>query len=123
MSEGFKKRRYPRRRFVHRIGVLKNGQYSVGQSVEIGEGGMRVEAGIDVKIGDILVLSFLVTGGSYIVVKSEIRFVKESTGGGYDFGVAFLNLDFTKKRVIRDYIAAKTEMEARSELEMLSKEV
>ncbi|MCB0394421.1 MAG: PilZ domain-containing protein [Bdellovibrionales bacterium] len=112
-----KRRRYPRRQFKHKVGVLYRGHYLVGDAWEIGEGGIRFSTDHKLEAESVVVLSFLVSTEVYVITKGQLRYQSPpKEDGRITFGFQFLDIAFDKKRAIRDYIAAKTEAEAAREL-------
>lgn len=111
-----KKRRFPRRKFTQKIGLLFRGKYDISESVQIGEGGMMIRSPHEHEEGDWVVLSFLVPGRAFVIVRGQVQFKgKDSSIGTPLYGIRFLNITFENRRVLRDFISAKTEAEAREE--------
>lgn len=75
---------------------------------------MMVKPPFQLQEGEKIVLSFMVPGRVFIVVRAQVQYtVKDPTGPMY--GVKFLNITFDNRRKLRDFVAAKTEEEARQE--------
>ncbi len=110
-----KRRRYPRRKYDRKVGVLHQGQYSVGKGEEIGEGGIRLTVDMQMKESDFVILSFQISREVYVITKAEIRYCKRANS----YGIQYHDIQFEKKRAIRDYIAEKTEAEAENEKRMM----
>ena len=108
-----KKRRFPRRKFKQVMGLLFRGAYDISQSVQIGEGGMLIRSPHAHKDGEKVVISFLVPGRGFMIVRAQIQYsLPDKKSGSAFWGVKFLNLSFENRRILRDFISAKTEAEA-----------
>ena len=90
-SETLLRRKHPRRKFRHLIGVLFRGDYVITTGSEIGEGGVAFLFAQEVDLGDSLVLSFQLPQGPFISVTVELRNQRSSPEGGYECGCFFKN--------------------------------
>lgn len=107
------KRRFPRRKFTQKIGLLFKGKYSVTESVQIGEGGMMILSPHKHVEGDQVVISFLVPGRAFVIVRAQVQYkIDDTKAGKIYYGMKFLNITFDHRRKLRDFIAAKSEKEA-----------
>lgn len=104
------KRKFPRRNFRRPMGFLFNGQYYVGFSEEIGEGGLSLYLPKEFPMQKEAVISFQITDGSFVSVRVELKNKAESNGRIL-IGCAFKNLKFEHKREIRSYVSARSEFE------------
>ena len=100
-----KRRRVPRRAFRRRVGILLKGKFFIGNSWELGEGGMLLESAIGMREGQLLLLTFRIPGSGHTVVRGIVRYCHPQ---GAKFGVEFIGLNFQMKRLIRTYVASKT---------------
>lgn len=100
------RRRVPRRIYKKPIGLLYKGAYQVGLSHEIGEGGMLIESETELKVEDLVLITFHVPGILNTTCRAEVRYKSPSEERLY--GVEFLNLDFDVKRLIRKYVAQRS---------------
>ena len=100
-------RKAPRRAFRHRVGILAKGHYQITQAHEIGEGGMALEIPFDLVIGQKVVLTFKVDQSAIAITTAEVRYVNPSSSHTIA-GFQFLNLTFSIKREIRNYVAEKS---------------
>ncbi len=116
--KGLARRRYPRRFFHRRISILVGGSYFLGEGREIGEGGMLIEVSSSIKQGRYIVVNFIMPSTGFIVVKAEVRSIREA-GDQFHIGLSFVNLPYNGRKGIREYIAAKTEEEAKEEMAYL----
>jgi c-di-GMP-binding flagellar brake protein YcgR len=110
---GASRRRVPRRNYRRSVGILFHGQYEMCRSVEIGEGGMKIQSVSPMRWMDHLVITFNIPGENLVCIRAEIRYefkTNEPTGNFY--GIQFMNIDFKSKRKIRNYVAARTEKES-----------
>lgn len=105
-----RRRRVPRREFNRNIGVLFHGRFTVCQAFQIGEGGLLIAHPINLNIGDTVVVSFKLPNYIPDVVRAVVRYVLEAKGSTpARYGIEFLNLDFTVRRQIRNYVASQIE--------------
>lgn len=108
------KRRFPRRRFRRPIGILLDGNYHIVAGEEIGEGGLSLLHATDVLQGKNLIVTFALEDEIH-VMRGEIRYGLQRAGKGFLLGIAFPNISFKYKKLIRRYIGAKTELELAEE--------
>lgn len=111
-SQELYRRRYPRRAFRRKVGLLVEGKYWMGHGVELGEGGASFSLGQSIAEGKNLVLNFQVPSGAFVSVQAEIRNAKKDPKTGlFDYGVSFTTLKFEHKREIRAFVSARSEAE------------
>lgn len=110
-----KKRRFPRRKFHRNVGYLYKGQYNVVECVQIGEGGMMVYSPHAHQKGDCVVVSFMVPGRDFIICRAMVQYPMQDQQGRTLYGMRFIDISFEYRRMLRDFISAKTEDEARQE--------
>ena len=103
------KRRFPRRRFRRPIGVLVDGIYKIGKGEEVGEGGLSVTFDSAFNVGKNLLVTFALEDELH-VMRGEVRY-SSPQGNEFVLGIAFRNIGFKYKKLIRRYIGAKTEQE------------
>lgn len=104
-----KRRRVPRRDFTGRVGVLVAGEYTVNRAVQIGEGGIMIEAPILLSEGQQVVVSFRIPNHNFEIVRATVRYTV-TTGSSQQkqmkrYGLEFDKMDFSVKRLIRNYVA------------------
>ena len=110
------KRQFPRRRFAKTIGLLFRGQYTLTNSVQIGEGGMMVQSPFGLGEGNKLIVSFMVPGRMFMIVTAQVQYIiEQGSDSNPSYGLKFLTISFESRRHLRDFIAAKTEAEANEE--------
>lgn len=105
--------------FHRTIGVLYRGRYTVVQAVQISEGGLLFTSREKRDVKSPIVLSLLVPGGFSIVARGELIY-EVKNGSGFNYGVKFYSLGFHLKRIIRNYVSAKTQAEAEQEADEIS---
>ena len=109
-------RRAPRRIFSRAIGVLLHGKYVLVQALQLSEGGMLFESKTPFAVKDIVVISIVIPGGHCIVTRAEIIYMKDAVRGmPVEYGVKFEPLTLPLRRLIRNYVSAKTQAEAEAE--------
>lgn len=105
-------RKYPRRSFDRALSCLCNGKYSIGQGIEIGEGGISFVLDQQFSSEQGLVLNFQVPGGSFMSVRAEMGESKAaSEAGQFILFCEFKNLKFEYRREIRSFVSARSEAE------------
>jgi c-di-GMP-binding flagellar brake protein YcgR len=117
MASEKERRRFPRRFFKRKVGVLSQGVYQNAIGVEIGEGGMMFSIDKEISEQAKVLVNFRVPNHGFVVVVANVRNTRH-TEGLFQYGVQFDDLDFQNRRRIRDYIAEKTEDEALEERQM-----
>lgn len=65
--------------------------------------------------GDIVVVSFMVPGRDFVVCRASVQYDMKDHAGKVLQGLRFINISFEYRRMLRDFISAKTEEEARQE--------
>ena len=128
MSEPLKpelSRRSPRRAFRRPVGILCEGEYNVEQALQISEGGMLIEGDLDLAAQDGLVVTLILPGGGTVIALAQVAYVRKADQKNRvkAFGLQFVDLALPKKRLIRNYVAAKTEAEAETTFENESEEL
>lgn len=114
MNEAIKpleQRRYPRRSFEVKVGVLCSGQFSICTTKDIGEGGIAIISNQDFSQGQRILMSFQIPSGQgvkgdFISIIGTILSVRQ-IGSYFLHGISFDQLDFNYKRQIRSYVASK----------------
>lgn len=106
-DEGVKRRRVPRRSYENPVGILIGGDYSIERAYQLGEGGMLISAEKTLQIGQHLVANFIVPSAHMVIVMGVVRNIEPATDTlPLRYGVEFSNLEFTHKRVIRNFVAS-----------------
>lgn len=106
------RRKYPRRQFRRKMGILYDGKYWSGNGVEIGEGGISFHLGQPFSEGRGVVVNFQIPGGAFVSVQAEIKNIrKDNKTGMFNYGVSFRTLKFDHKREIRAYVSGRSEFE------------
>lgn len=109
------RRRFPRRRFQNSVGVLCRGKFEMVLGSEIGEGGLLFLSGETFPVGADVVANFFVPGRNFVTVRAQLIYAipaKTGKNARLSYGVRFIGISFEAKRMIRDYIAEKTAIEA-----------
>jgi hypothetical protein len=101
------RRRYPRRTWKKKIGILYKGVYFVCSSNEVGEGGMSVVSTEYVmETNQMLVVTFWIPSGDPVCVLAEIKSVKKEKGEVIH-GLAFKDISFSLRRQIRTFVSER----------------
>lgn len=106
----FHRRKFPRRGLESFSTVLAKGQYFSGKSMEIGEGGIRVQTTQKLNTGQKVVVNLFILNKFFVASLAEILY-ESNFEGQPSYGLRFLGLSFDFRRHIRDYIAGKTQSE------------
>lgn len=107
-SGGIEKRKYPRRTFEAKVGVMIQGNYFVEASFELGERGMLFETSVALKSLENMVISFVIPGGYVVMTRAQVRY-QIKKGQKAKVGVEFTNITFEDRRKVRDFIAQRKE--------------
>lgn len=102
------KRRYPRREYLSKVGVLTQGKYFIQKTFELGEKGMLFESDIAFREGDKIICNFCLPDGYVVVTQAIVRYItkaKEETLS--HIGIEFSNINFEDRRKVRDFIAQR----------------
>lgn len=100
-------RRVPRKKVNRPAGILVRGEYLVGRVVQVGEGGVMLEANHQFAENDRLLVTFSLRGDDFITSKATIRYIKETEKKSFSFGVEFDELPFQSRREIRSFVASQ----------------
>lgn len=116
-SPSSKTRRSPRRAFRRPAGLLSGGNYELIHALQISEGGMLVESRARLFAKAKVVVSLIIPGAGPVIARAEVIYIMQSEMGRAvpAFGLQFVDLALPERRLIRNYVAAKTEEEAESE--------
>ena len=107
------KRRVPRRKYFEKVGVLVGGRYSVEQAFEIGERGMLISSMVDLNEGDRVVVTFHIPEVLFALARGQVRYeidANSSDNKVNKYGIEFVDVDFNTRRLIRYYVASKTNL-------------
>lgn len=107
------RRRMPRRQIDVGVGVLVHGEYLIGRTHQVGEGGAMLSVSQDLVLGQGVVVNFFLNREVCVIVRSVVRSIipaKASLPKRY--GVEFVTLGFQQKREIRNFVAAATYAES-----------
>lgn len=103
---GRARRRFPRREFKRKMGILFKGQYFIAQTEEVGEGGMSFLSEYVLDPGSMIVVNFQIPNGDFVSVRAEVKSSKKQDDMVFH-GVSFLDIEFGKRRQIRMYVSSQ----------------
>ena len=83
------------------------GRYQVVTAFEIGEGGTAVDLLEPIPEGSMVVLSFQIPHGSFVISMAEVRTCSPLGNGYHRAGCLFKNIQFEHKREIRAFVSAR----------------
>ncbi len=118
---GIEGRRTPRRSFSRPLGVLWRGQYRVCRAIQISEGGMLFSTTVKIETNDKIVITAIVDSTESLIVSAEVLYEAKGTPGSFSYGVRFIDLPLNQRRMIRNYVSAKTLEEAELEVDEMQK--
>ncbi len=99
------RRRFPRRSWEKKIGILYKGVYFICSSREVGEGGMSVVSNEYVMgANQMLVVTFWIPNGDPVCLLAEIKSIKKEKGEVIH-GLAFKDISFSHRRQIRTFVS------------------
>lgn len=104
------RRKFPRRLFEKTVGILYRGKYTMEQSSQLSEGGMGILASMpdQLKVGESLVVTFLLPGQEFIIARAEVRDVRPPNNQNLKrISMMFIDFGFYPRRKVREYISAK----------------
>jgi hypothetical protein len=113
--KGIEARRTPRRVFNRAIGVLYGGRYSIQQALQLSEGGMLFSSDSQFENGERMVATVLLPGGHGILFQAEVIYRRPGPNGSFQYVLKLGNVSIHQKRMIRNYVSAKTQKEAEAE--------
>jgi c-di-GMP-binding flagellar brake protein YcgR len=118
-------RRTPRRAYVRPVGILSHGSYEVQRGLQLSEGGMLFQSAKDFKAKQQIVATLIIPNGGTVVARGEVIYVnnvnnvnnvnKTKSGGEPHYGIKFSGLSLQLRRLIRNFVSAKTQEEAEAE--------
>jgi hypothetical protein len=100
------KRKYPRRDYFAKVGVLIQGKYFVEASLELGERGMMFTTEIAMPDLKEIVVSFSIPDSFIVITRAQVRYSVRK-GQKSNVGVEFTNISFEDRRKVRDFIAQR----------------
>lgn len=100
-------RKYPRKEFQRKIGILFGGLYQVVDGVEISEGGLSFQTDMVFAPNRECVLTFKIPKGDFISLRGTIKHMTKNQGF-MNVGVSFIQVPFSNKRQIRNFIADRS---------------
>ncbi len=101
-----KERKFPRRSFQKKIGILCAGEYFLGQAVDLGEGGISFLTDRVMNQDQGAIISFQIPSGDFVFVKSSVN-TTHRIENHFRVGMAFHSLDFSCRRQIRLYVSGR----------------
>lgn len=100
MTGPMDKRRFPRRTINTAVGLFGHGDFTFGQTRDIGEGGMMFSTEQALSPGDTLELHFHIPGKGFVSTVGEVLYIN-----GKAVGIKFLKVDDNGLAFIRDFTA------------------
>ncbi len=70
---------------------------------------------------DKIVVTAILQGSESLIVSAEVLYEAKSTKGMHSYGVRFIDIPLNKRRMIRNYVSAKTMEEAELEVDEMQK--
>ena len=107
IKDGFGRRRHPRKELKRDIGVLYQGFYIIEKSTDVSESGLSFVSSREIPVGDKIVVTFQIPGGTIVSVRSEVRGHFKTPTGQVRTGCAYIDIRFEFKREIRNFVSAR----------------
>lgn len=98
------KRKHPRKTYRKAISFMCEGKASVGNGVEIGEGGMSFSSPMKIDVDKKLIMNFFLSDKDFFSVRMTLLNVLNSSKT-YTYGASFDDVSIALKRQIRAYVA------------------
>jgi len=103
-----KQRKFPRRQFLQKVGVLKSGKYYLIESRQLGEGGLSLASSEMFSKEETVILNFRIPKGNYVSVKADVKNILDSDlASDRIVGFFFKDLDLSSRRQIRLFVAQR----------------
>jgi len=106
-DEGDFRRRFPRRDFSRKVGVLFGGRFFSCESSELGEGGLAISSDYIFDVGRQMVVSFQIPSGDFVSLRATVKSTAKHNGQVVH-GLAFVEVPFQNRRQIRSYVSERT---------------
>jgi len=101
-------RKFPRRTFKKKAGVLCSGTYFVTQGIDLGEGGISFISDMVMKTGEPSLVSFQIPSGDFVFVRAKVNTIHPNKSEkNFRYGLAFDGLSFPHRRQIRLYVSGR----------------
>jgi c-di-GMP-binding flagellar brake protein YcgR len=97
-------RRFPRKEYQRKVGMLFAGSYIVVDAIEISEGGISFMSEFTFTTNRECVLTLQIPKGDFISIRAVIKHMTKM-GSHMSVGVSFVDLAFSNKRQIRNFVA------------------
>ena len=90
------------------------GKYALQDSLELSEGGMLLRSESKFAKNQRIVVTVIIPSGGTVVAAGEIIYINPPAKGsrGHSYGVKYSELERNLRRIIRNYVSAKTEEES-----------
>lgn len=85
--------------------------------MQLSEGGLLFLSDSLFANGERIVATVLLPGGDCILFQAEVIYSRPGSNGLFQYGVKFRTVAIHHKRMIRNYVSAKTQAEAEAERE------
>lgn len=107
-SGSITERKYPRRAFEKRLGVLCAGDYFTVESVDLGEGGVSFISDRAMSLGEHSLISFQIPSGEFVFVRAAVNTIHPNKAlKNNRYGVIFEGLSFPRRRQIRLFVSGR----------------
>ncbi len=98
------KRKYPRKSFQKALSFMCDGAASIGNGVEIGEGGLSFSTDTKIDVNKKMIVNFFLSDKDFFSVRVTMLNVLSSTKN-FTYGASFDDVSIALKRQIRAYVA------------------
>lgn len=101
------RRRFPRRPYQRKIGVLASGQFYVCEAGELGEGGVSFTSEYIFSIGKEVLINLQIPGGGFVSLRAIVRRA-DKEGNAVVHGLSFVDVPFQQRRQIRSFVSDRS---------------
>jgi len=105
-DEAFARRRFPRRSYVRKVGVLSAGQFIVCEAGELSEGGISFKSEFLFNVEKELLINFQIPNGSFAFLRAIVKSTTKQDGLVVH-GLSFVDVPFQHRRQIRAYVSER----------------
>jgi len=103
------RRRFPRRAYQRKIGVLSAGQFIICEAGEVSEGGLSFRSEFVFDVNKEILISFQIPGGAFAFLRAIVK----STMKQEDLvlhNLSFVDVPFQHRRQIRSFISERDDL-------------
>lgn len=108
-KEGQLRRRFPRRTYQRKIGVLSAGQFIICEAGELSEGGLSFRSEYVFNVNKELLINFQIPGGEFAFLRAIVKSTMKQNELVLH-NLSFVDVPFQHRRQIRSFISERDEL-------------